>query len=68
MTVDRPLVSIITATFNARAFLPDIFHKVRASTYERTEHIVIDDCSTDGTLDELKSLQRAFGFTLIESR
>ena len=65
--MDRPLVSIITATFNASAFLPAIFHKVRACAYDRTEHIVIDDCSTDGTLDALKALQQEFGFTLIES-
>jgi len=65
--VERPLVSIITATYNGRAFLPDLLHKVRASTYDHAEHIIIDDCSTDGTVETLKTLQPQFGFTLIES-
>jgi glycosyltransferase involved in cell wall biosynthesis len=65
--MDQPLVTIITATFNARAFLPGLLHKVRASTYHHVQHIIIDDCSTDGTPEILKTLQGAFGFALIES-
>ncbi len=65
--MERPLVSIITATFNAREFLPGLLHKVRASMYDHAEHIVIDDGSTDGTPAVLKSLQPEFGFALLES-
>lgn len=45
----KPLVSIITPTFNRERFLFDTIQSVRCQTYENIEYIVIDDGSTDNT-------------------
>jgi glycosyltransferase involved in cell wall biosynthesis len=52
----RPLVSVITPTLNQAHFLEPTLRSVRAQTYPRIEHIVIDGGSTDGTLDILRRL------------
>lgn len=46
-----PLVSIITPVLNAVEFLPDALRSVRNQTLGAWEHILIDDGSTDGSLD-----------------
>ena len=53
-----PKVSIITATFNCvknnrSEFLKQCINSVHGQTYKNTEHIIIDNASTDGTLDIL---------------
>lgn len=47
--------SIITPSYNQGKFLPDCIESVIAQTGVAFEHIVIDACSTDETLDVLKS-------------
>ncbi|MGL1862062.1 MAG: glycosyltransferase [Pseudodesulfovibrio sp.] len=49
------LVSIILPTFNRAAFLPDTLDSVFAQTYTHWELIIIDDGSTDNTVELLKS-------------
>lgn len=51
---DRPLVSVITPTFNQAAFIEQTLASVRAQTYPEIEHIVMDAGSTDGTLEILQ--------------
>jgi len=51
--MSRPLISILTPAYNAVTFLPDLIATVAAQDYDRFEHIVIDDGSTDGTADLL---------------
>jgi glycosyltransferase involved in cell wall biosynthesis len=46
---DRPLVSIITACFNAERTLEAALESVRRQTYPHIEQIVIDGGSRDGT-------------------
>ena len=46
-------ISIITPTFNSLHILPHALHSVRMQTGVTLEHIVVDGCSTDGTLDFL---------------
>jgi glycosyltransferase involved in cell wall biosynthesis len=49
-----PLVSIITPTRNAARFIEENILSIKAQTYDHVEHIVVDGCSTDGTLDIIK--------------
>lgn len=51
---DRPLVTVITPTFNQAAFIERTLASIRAQSYPEIEHIVIDAGSTDGTLDILR--------------
>ena len=55
---DGPLVSVITATFNAVATLPECLKSVRDQQYPRVEHLVMDGGSTDGTLQLLQTFMR----------
>lgn len=50
----RPLVSIVTPTLNMGDRLERCIASVRAQTYSSIEHIVLDACSTDGTVDLLQ--------------
>lgn len=53
----QPLVSIITATYNSEKFILDTFESIKNQTYENWEWIITDDCSNDGTLEILYTLQ-----------
>lgn len=48
-------VSIITAIYNNRATIEQCIKSVRSQSYSNIEHIIIDGCSTDGSLDIIKS-------------
>ncbi len=59
-----PLLSVVMPVFNERGTIEEIVGRVLASPV-RTELIVVDDCSTDGTRDVLVGLQQRHGFTLL---
>ena len=50
-----PLVTIITPAYNAEAYVGATVRSVLAQDYPRLEHIVLDDGSTDGTLDLVRA-------------
>jgi len=52
---DNPLVSIITPVLNGIKYLEPCLQSVLSQSYPRIEHIFVDGCSTDGTLEMLKS-------------
>jgi len=52
-----PLVSIVMATYNGRLYLAEQLQSVIAQSYPNIEIIVVDDCSTDNTLEIVKSFQ-----------
>jgi glycosyltransferase involved in cell wall biosynthesis len=45
----RPLVSVITPTYNGADFVEEAIRSVLEQTHDRVEHILVDDGSTDGT-------------------
>lgn len=51
---EKPLVTIITSTYNAAAHLPSVIRSIREQTYDNIEWIVVDGASTDGTLDIIR--------------
>ena len=47
----QPLVSIICLCFNHERFLAEALDSVLAQTYPNLEVIIVDDCSTDGSIN-----------------
>ena len=57
----RPLVSVLMPTYNRLPILKQAVAALEAQTWQHMEVIIIDDGSTDGTLDRLRSLASASG-------
>ena len=51
----RPLASIIIPCYNGEEYVGEAIESALSQTYPRTEVIVIDDGSTDGSLDVIRS-------------
>ncbi|CAM4334080.1 glycosyltransferase family 2 protein [Bacillus albus] len=51
------LISIIIPTYNAERFILNTINSIKEQTYENWEIIVIDDCSSDNTLQIVKGQQ-----------
>lgn len=52
-----PVVSIILATYNGGKYLAEQIESVMAQSYANIEIIIVDDCSTDNTIEIVKSFQ-----------
>lgn len=53
----KPMVSIIVPVFNARNYIEETIRSVEEQTYTDWELILVDDGSTDGTREYLKSVE-----------
>lgn len=49
-----PRISIVTPSYNQGQYIDQAIESVLIQNYPNFEHIVIDNCSTDGTVDILK--------------
>jgi len=47
----NPLVSIITASYNSQPYIAHTIRSVQQQTYTNWEMIIVDDCSTDNSLE-----------------
>ena len=64
MVAADPVLSVVMPVFNERQTIDEIIRRVLAVPV-RTQLIVVDDCSTDGTGVMLDELQRELGFVLL---
>lgn len=59
--VPRPLVSIIMPLYNAESFLNESVGSILSQTYDNWELIVIEDCSSDGSLSLARDFEKQDG-------
>lgn len=53
--MDQPLVSILTPVYNGEAFLAECIESVLSQTYRHWEYVIVNNCSTDRTLEIAQS-------------
>ena len=61
-----PKISVVTVSFNQAEFLEDCLRSVLDQNYPNLEYIVIDACSTDGSVDILRRYEHRFDKLVIE--
>jgi cellulose synthase/poly-beta-1,6-N-acetylglucosamine synthase-like glycosyltransferase len=61
-----PLVSCVVAVHNEEECIRRCVESMVAQTYPRTDIVVVDDCSTDSTVEVLRELAEEYPIKLIE--
>jgi glycosyltransferase involved in cell wall biosynthesis len=56
--MSSPLVTLVIPTYNRRRWIGECLDAVRAQSYQNTETLIIDDGSSDGTVEWLRSESR----------
>ncbi len=51
----RPRVSVIIPNYNGKAYLDNCIRSLMNQTVKRFEIIIVDDCSKDGAIEEIKN-------------
>lgn len=57
----QPLVSVVTPVHNGEEYLVECIESVLAQTYQNWEYVIVDNCSTDRTLEISRVYQRRDG-------
>ena len=52
--METPLVTVITPSFNSAKFIAQTIQSVQNQSYDNWELIIVDDCSTDETVNIIK--------------
>lgn len=58
LTKNQALVSIITPLYNAEAYITHTIKSIQSQTYPHWEHIIVNDCSTDTSLQIVEELAK----------
>jgi glycosyltransferase involved in cell wall biosynthesis len=53
----EPLVSVITPVYNTEKYLAECIESVLNQTYENWQYVIVDNCSSDGSLEIARSYQ-----------
>lgn len=61
-SVELPLVSVIVASFNHAPYIKACIESIMAQTYPSIELLVVDDGSTDGSVELITQLQQQYRF------
>ena len=64
---ESPLISVITVVFNSKNDLDQTLQNIISQNYSSFEIIVIDGCSTDGTVNILERYRDKVDTIVIES-
>ena len=59
---EKPLLTIITATFNSEKYLEECLLSLYNQNYSNYEHIVVDGGSTDRTVDIIKKYEHKIAY------
>jgi alpha-1,3-rhamnosyltransferase len=62
MQPDQPLVSVIIASYNHAPYIEASITSVMAQRYPQVELLVVDDGSTDDSVERIEQLQHTHGF------
>jgi glycosyltransferase involved in cell wall biosynthesis len=54
----RPLISVVTVTFNAEDYLEETLNSIHSQTFKDFEYIIVDGGSTDKTISLIESCPR----------
>ena len=65
-TPGQPLITVITSTFNAAAYLAQAAQSIRQQTYRNIEWLIVDGGSTDGTVDVIRANEDVIDYWLSE--
>ncbi len=63
-TPQKPLITVVTVVYNGEETLEATIQSVIEQTYDNVEYLIIDGCSTDGTLDIIKKYNDQIDFWL----
>ena len=53
----KPMVSVLTPVYNGEKYLSECIESVLSQTYDNWEYVIVNNCSTDRTLDIAQDFQ-----------
>lgn len=67
-TEKAPLVTVLVPSYNHSKYVKQCIESIVGQTYKNIELIVIDDGSTDDSVEVIKQLQKIHGFTFFSQK
>ena len=65
--INKPLITIVTVTYNSEQFLEETIQSILNQTYDNIEYIIIDGGSTDQTLNILEKYEDVIDYIISEA-